>query len=187
MKNYYIVIAVVLLVFSGGFYFYDIGASDNIGVKAFANREKLKKEETIIQTVTESTVKIVVYVTGEVKHIGLYEMDEGSRLYDVVKSAGGFTDDADRESINLARFVFDGEQIDIPKQGDEVVKGNSKVSINSGDVKSLCSLRGIGEGRANDIIKYREKNGPFKRLEDIMKVKGIKKNLFNKIKDDITL
>lgn len=60
-----------------------------------------------------------------------------------------------------------------------------RVDINSAGIKELTGLNGIGEKRAKDIIEYREKNGPFKRIEDIMKVKGIKDGIFNKIKDDI--
>lgn len=60
-----------------------------------------------------------------------------------------------------------------------------RVDINTAGIKELTGLNGIGEKRAKDIIEYREKNGPFNRIEDIMKVKGIKDGIFNKIRDDI--
>ena len=60
-----------------------------------------------------------------------------------------------------------------------------RVDINTAGIKELTGLNGIGEKRAKDIIEYREKNGPFTRIEDIMKIKGIKDGIFNKIRDDI--
>jgi competence protein ComEA len=64
---------------------------------------------------------------------------------------------------------------------------SSKVNINTANVSELDTLPGIGEATAADIIQYREKHGPFKRIEDIMKVTGIKENKYNKIKDVITI
>ncbi len=61
-----------------------------------------------------------------------------------------------------------------------------KVSINSSSLEELMTLSGIGEAKAKDIISYRETNGPFERIEDIMNVSGIGENLFAKIKEDIT-
>ncbi len=98
-------------------------------------------------------------------------------------------------AVNLARFLFDGEQIhiyskaalDLSPDGNKMGTRAGKVSINTGDIEALSSLKGIGESRAQDIIDFRKENGPFKKLEDIMQVKGIKDSLFKKIKDDIVL
>ncbi len=176
MKSYYAIVGVAVLLFSFALYF--CTGEDDISVK--------KEPEKIIETSTKVD-KIVVYLTGEVKDVGIYELDDGSRLYQLIDMAGGFKEGADVERVNLARFIFDGEQIHIYNKLREDADINTKVSINKADIKALSSLKGIGEGKADDIINYRRNNGPFKKLEDIMKVKGIKKSLFNKIKDDICL
>ena len=137
---------------------------------------------------------IVVYVTGAVKVPDVYEVNEHSRLHEVIEIAGGFEKDASKESLNLARFVFDGEKIYVPLVTD-TAKGTSpngqsqkeKISINQGSVQELMTLTGIGETKAEAIISYRKINGPFQRIEDIMKVNGIKDAMYNKIKDDIVI
>lgn len=63
----------------------------------------------------------------------------------------------------------------------------SKININTADAESLMSLKGIGAVKADAIIEYRRQNGPFKSIEEIMNVKGIKKATFEKIKDSITV
>ncbi len=176
MKSYYVIVAAVVMIFSLALYFY----SDDGEVAVSDDSNEL------IETTLKSE-KIIIYLTGEVKDVGIYEVDEGSRLYELIEMAGGFTQEADLDSVNLARYVFDGEQIHISNKSNPNSQVNTKVSINKGDISALSTLKGIGEGKAEDIIAYREKNGPFKKLEDIMKVRGIKKSLFNKIKDDICL
>lgn len=176
MKSYYVIVAAVVIIFS-------------IFIYSYSDREEVslaKEPQEIVET-TVKTEKILVYLTGEVKDVGIYELDEGARLFELIDMAGGFTKDADKERVNLARYIFDGEQIHIYNKSEGEIEVNPKVSINKGDIKALSTLRGIGEGKAEDIINYRKKHGPFKKLEDIMKVKGIKKALFNKIKDDICL
>lgn len=137
---------------------------------------------------------IVVYVTGAVKAPDVYEVKEHSRLHEVIEMAGGFEGDASKETLNLARFVFDGEMIYVPLVTDSATatrnNGDSysnKVSINQGSVQELMTLTGIGETKAEAIIAYRKINGPFQRIEDIMKVNGIKDAMYNKIKDDIVI
>lgn len=180
----------------------------------------------------ESDVTIVVYVCGAVNCSGVYELSEGSRIADAVEAAGGFSDEADSQYLNLAMIVSDGMKIQVPtmeetrqlkesKDQDTASKdsegpddqfvvtsegeavdtnkvasedsvsgaesGNGLVNINTATVEELCSLSGIGESRANAIITYREQNGPFQSIEDIMKVSGIKDKVFEQIKDRITV
>lgn len=181
----------------------------------------------------ESDVTIVVYVCGAVNCSGVYELSEGSRIADAVEAAGGFSDEADSQYLNLAMIVSDGMKIQVPtvdevrqlkesgdcdltsgtlaggEQGDQFVlnsdgeavdtnksvttdSGNASdtsglVNINTATVEELCTLSGIGESRANAIITYREQNGPFQSIEDIMKVSGIKDKVFEQIKDRITV
>lgn len=137
---------------------------------------------------------IVVYVTGAVREPGIYEVPEGFRLHQVIDMAGGFTEEADDGYLNLARFIFDGEMIDVPYQrdgtsenGQQSSEAFSKISINRAGVEELMTLTGIGASKAEAIIDYRETNGPFQKIEDIMNVNGIKEAMYEKIKDDIVL
>lgn len=145
----------------------------------------------------------VVHVCGEVVNPGIYELPAGSRIYEAVKAAGGFTENASEESVNLASPIEDGVQIRIyskeeaetlaagaaPFDGFEA-SGEGKepvVNLNTATKEELMTLSGIGESRAEDIIRYREENGGFQNIEDIMKVSGIKDAAFQKIKDRITV
>lgn len=147
-----------------------------------------------------------VYICGAVMNPGVYELGAGSRLYEVVELAGGLTDEADQTSLNLARQVTDGEQVVILTREETakleaegkyvpgqlasdaaVMSASSLVNINTATLSELTSVSGIGETRAQAIIAYREANGSFGCIEDIMKVDGIKEGLFAKIKDQITI
>lgn len=146
---------------------------------------------------------IVVYVCGAVKQPGVYTLQPGSRINDVVGAAGGLTEDAAAAAVNLAEKLDDADMIYIPTEeeaaSEDLSEGNggsvtggmaavtSLVNINTADVYVLCSLPGIGESKARDIITYREKNGAFQKKEDIMKVSGIKTNLYAKICDLISV
>ena len=153
----------------------------------------------------ESGSGIFVYICGEVRYPGVYELPPRSRVVDAIEEAGGFTDEADLTAVNQARFLSDGEMLTIMAMGDlpagrdlsggdgtpGTAAGQSEnehsgpVNINTADASELMTLRGIGEAKAADIIAYREENGPFRSIEEIMKVSGIKSAAFNKIKDDI--
>ncbi len=122
------------------------------------------------------------YVTGAVRHPGLYTIEEGDRLADLIDLAGGITEDADMQAVNLAVRVNDQDHWTVPKLGEPtVVPSNAvsieptsgKVDINTADAKLLETLPGIGESRAQAIIRYREEHGPFKRIDDIVAVQGI--------------
>lgn len=151
-------------------------------------------EASNTETVLAEEPTIVIYVTGAVNEPDVYEVKEHSRLHEVIDMAGGFKETASREYLNLARFVFDGEMIHVPEVVDGSVKSivdegsyADKVSINQGTVEELMTLTGIGETKAEAIVAYRQTNGPFQRIEEIMKVNGIKEAMYNKIKDDIVI
>lgn len=138
--------------------------------------------------------EIYVYICGAVENAGVYKVSGGSRLYEVVELAGGFTDEADETCLNLAREVTDGEQLVIrTKQEMEALEAaqiaakSGLVNINTASVAELTTISGIGESRAQAIIAYRDANGGFKSIEDIKNVDGIKDGLFSKIKDKITV
>lgn len=147
---------------------------------------------------------VYVYIFGEVAAPGVYELSEDSRIYEAVDAAGGFTENAARESVNLASKVSDGMQITIYNKeeaaslpagsgsavgntGQGGTSGSGLVNLNTATKEELMTLKGIGEAKAEDIIRYREKSGGFKKIEDIMKISGIKEAGFQKIKDNITV
>lgn len=164
-----------------------------------------------VQETVEEPKELYVHVCGAVENPGVYVLPEGSRVVDAVTAAGGALTEACEEALNQALAVTDGMQVYVPTQeeaeesrewmhtGD--VSGQSgsadggmlsagtgsegKVNINTADVNQLCTLPGIGESRAASIVAYREEQGAFSAVEDIMKVSGIKDAAFAKIKDKI--
>lgn len=161
----------------------------------------------------EAVECIMVHVCGAVKKSGVYELREGSRVIDAVNIAGGLLEQAASDYVNLAAFVSDGDKVWIPTveevekilaerkevsyittfdqngviRGDSNPKGTDKININTADKELLCSLPGIGSTRAESIITYREQNGGFHSIEDIMNVSGIKESSFQKIKEYISI
>lgn len=151
---------------------------------------------------TSEATLICVYVCGEVNRPDVYELEAGSRIYQAVELAGGLTADAVAEAVNMAQPLEDGMKLYIPDEeaaarqaaeqpvqmagqaaGPEAVR----ININTASREQLMTLKGIGEARAGDIIAYREQNGGFQTIEDIMKVPGIKEAAFQKIKENITV
>ncbi|MBO5241290.1 MAG: helix-hairpin-helix domain-containing protein [Lachnospiraceae bacterium] len=146
---------------------------------------------------------IYVQVTGAVKQPGVYELPKGARVFEAIEKAGGMTEDAKAESINQALEVSDGDMIVLYTQqewqqmqagtgADEPAQSASsgseddgRININTASLEQLCGISGIGQSRAQSIITYREQNGAFGSIEEIMKVSGIKEGLFQKIKDKI--
>jgi competence protein ComEA len=131
---------------------------------------------------------------------GVYELEEGSRIFQAVEVAGGFTENAAADSLNMAEPVKDGMELKVPDKEEAKVlldqalysgtgssEGRRKVNLNTADKGQLMTLRGVGEAKADDIIRYRESHGGFQKIEDIMKISGIKEAAFLKIKDDITV
>ena len=138
--------------------------------------------------------EICVYVCGAVRNPGVVEVPSGSRAADALAAAGGFGEGAAREAVNLADWVTDGQMLYFPTEEEDREAGAEKaeaeagiVNINTADKAALCTLPGIGESRARDIISYREANGSFESCEDIMKVPGIKTAAYEKIRDKITV
>lgn len=158
---------------------------------------------------TAQPARLSVHVVGEVANPGLYEVDAGSRVQAAIDAAGGFTNDANQGSVNLAREIVDGEQIVVASKNASAagasgagsagtassgtsVSGASGasgglVNINTADIAGLSSLSGIGEATAKKIIADREKNGPFKTTKDITRVSGIGDKKYEAIKDSITV
>ncbi len=162
-----------------------------------------KEEESGKEDTPDGEIR--VYVCGAVRHPDVYTVSSGSRVKDAVDAAGGLGDDAAGEYVNLAAVLTDGVRVYIPclddvkevditqideekSQKNTSISGNTsngKVDINHADQTTLMTLPGIGQSKADKIIAYRESNGAFSSIEDIMLVGGIKEGLFDKVKDRI--
>lgn len=170
---------------------YNNGTENNI-VEVMQNETKDLSEEKLIEN-----IEIVVDICGEVINPGVIKLKEGDRVVDAVNAAGGLLENADRKKINMARLLQDGEQIIIPQIGEsleaeEVMMNVSstsgaKININRASQAELEALNGIGEVLSQRIIQYRESSGPFRNIEDIMKVSGIGTKKFDSIKDQISI
>jgi len=173
----------------------------------FGNQKEVDEEQTVSEKsagettgIPEETVQ--VYICGAVASPGVYTLPGGSRVVQAVEAAGGFLPDAEEKILNLARKIEDGEQITVwtreeaenmeitetPQQntgGTEQASGSGKVNLNTAGKEELMTLSGIGESRADAIIAYREANGPFGSIEEIMNIEGIKGKMFEKIRGSI--
>ena len=170
-------------------------------------------------TDTVQAQKIYVHICGAVVNPGVYELDEGSRVFEGIDAAGGFSEDAYEDYVNQAGRLSDGERLIIPtieeieeakadgtykdiwaaqtvsagtvnSGGEETAVSSNMtgmVNINTATESELGSISGIGAGKAAAIVKYRQENGSFASIEDIMKVSGIKEGTYEKIKDKITV
>lgn len=166
--------------------------------------EAVEESEAVVTTVlaekTEesTTLETVIFVDikGEVKKPGVYQMKAGDRVKDAIDAAGGLTVEADSQKVNLAQRVEDQMVIVVPKVGEEAeaipagttnkeAAKEGKVNINTATVEELKTLKGVGEKKAEAIIEYRKKNGSFKTKEDLMKVRGIGKKLFESFEERI--
>lgn len=145
---------------------------------------------------TKETGSCFVYVCGAVVNPGVYELPENSRVYEAVAMAGGMTEDAGTEAVNQAEIVTDGQMLRIPTiaevlavqedaSGDSGATDDGLLNINQAEVADFMTLPGIGQSKAEALVKYREEHGKFSSIEEIMNVDGIKEGVFNKIKDSI--
>lgn len=139
-----------------------------------------------------------VYVCGAVKNPGVYLFTSSARVCDVIKAAGGFTEDAAVTSVNQAEKVTDGQMLEILTETEYLAKrqaeqqevqaaesDDGRIDLNQASLEELMTLPGIGQTKAAGIIAYREKMGGFSSVEEVMQVEGIKEGVFNRMKDNI--
>ena len=141
--------------------------------------------------------KIIIHVAGAVQKSGVYHLCEGDRVIDAIAIAGGASEEADLDALNLAQPIIDGQRVWVPKVGEQgegpqstnydQSSDSGKVNINTGDTNQLQKLNGIGPAMAQRIIDYRANNGPFKQIEDIKQVSGIGDKRFEQLKEHITV
>ena len=187
-------------------------ANSTQGAIVAENPQHTQEDKTIEQPVDDHKIKeaspqMMVHVDGAVKTPGLYALQMvNPRVNDAIQIAGGLTEDANSQDINLASPVEDGQKIYIPRKGEEAppeilqpdqnkVTSNKQtnkqsdkktvVDINRATVEEFTKLKGVGEGLAKRIVADRQKNGPFKTTEDLMRVSGIGQKKFDQLKDNI--
>ncbi len=174
---------------------------------SFPDHSKIQQSEKSAQPeASEQEVAaedIVVDIKGAVYKEGVYKLAKGSRITDLIELAGGLTEQADKNAINLAEKLSDEKVIYVAKLGENisVIKEPSsetqsasadhqkpeKVHLNRASLADLQRISGIGAKRAQDIIDVRESLGGFKSLEDLRKVPGIGAKTLEKLKHDISL
>lgn len=150
--------------------------------------------ETAASQETSSDL-IPIYLVGAVSCPGIYQVERGSYLYQLVQTAGGLTADAALEQINLALRLDENQLIRLPTREEAAAdpaavllsagadSGNPLVDINQADLEDFDGLPGIGPATARAIVEYRNSKGHFQQIEELMKVPGIKASRFNALKD----
>lgn len=189
LKQICLIIAIIL----AGFFLYHSIYSDN-----FKDTEPLFLESTTVPD-SELSAPIIIHVKGEVLNPGVYEIKGDFRLKDAIDAAGGLTENADKDALNLAMFINDGDEIIIPSKGsasfaskssNTIVNSSSsengtmRVNINTATAEQLSKLPGIGLSLAEQIIQYRTYI-KFTAKEDIKNVPGIGNSKYDKIRDYI--
>lgn len=211
--------------------------SDNVGIVSLEKKASSSNQTISKNKNSSKTTKVFVDIKGAIVRPGVYELEKGKRVIDVVSMAGGLSDEADTTLINLAKkiedemvvIIYTKDQIKEAKKKDllsttikdscvcpkiendaclnnnnnsnksstssksttksskETATSTDKININTASLDELQKISGIGESKAQAIIKYREENGNFNKIDDIMNVSGIGEALYEKIKDNITV
>ena len=180
------------------------------GMMASPTKEKVMVTNAVNTTRVEEATTMMpqncyVDIKGEVLRPGVYEFSCESRIQEVIKKAGGFTEEADETKINLAQKISDQMQIIVPnlhsKQEGGVAEGNSEkgnssnttpsnskqgtVNINTATLEELQTIKGIGKKKAEAILQYRKEYGAFRTKEDLLQVKGIGKKALEAIESQV--
>lgn len=168
------------------------GYTDGPSKRDLPQEGQESRSESDPAVLAENDRLICVHVCGQVCRPGVVMLPKGSRAWEAVEAAGGLADEAWEAAVNLAAVLGDGEKLYIPAMGEAVAKeacetDGGLVNLNTADAGRLQILPGIGESRAADILSYREKNGVFRSVEEIMQVAGIKESTYEKIRDLITV
>ena len=181
----------------------DLASKNNLEILETGNFQQNISAETADES-------IVVHLAGAVKNAGVYKLDKNDRLVDLIKAAGGLTENADLTQINLAEKLYDGQKLIVAdksknkdlkkfsnsslKSTEEIVTGSYTISnnssllnINQANQSQLEELSGIGPSKAAAIIKYRDENSYFSSKEDLLKISGIGEKTLENIRDEIVL
>ncbi len=157
-------------------------------------------------TVEEDARPKVMYtdIKGSVKEPGIYSFSSEERVYDVLKRAGGLLEEADSDRINFSAKIEDQQVLYIPAVGEEPPEHlnqsaspegkqstadtePSKININTASPSELQQIPGIGSVKAQEIIRFREENGSFQKVEDLQEISGIGEKTIEKLKNFVTI
>lgn len=143
----------------------------------WATRPSLPEPTSLVSTAGEAGPEavagtVVVDVAGAVGAPGLVELEAGARVAEALEAAGGATDEAELDQLNLARRVTDGEQIRVPRVGEPPVE-SALINVNTATASELDALPGIGPVLADRIVADRDANGPYTSLDDLARVSGV--------------
>ncbi|MGH9117390.1 MAG: ComEA family DNA-binding protein [Acidimicrobiales bacterium] len=152
-------------------------------------------------TTTSGPATVLVHAAGAVVNPGVYELDQGSRVADLVAEAGGAAPEADLNRVNLAAPVEDGQQIYVPKVGesppaavdddgdaaDAGTGADGPIDINTAPIDLLDELPGVGPAIAQAIVSYREEHGPFGSVEGLLDVPGIGEAKLAQLRELVTV
>ena len=187
--------ALPVTVVAAVFIFWIVGLNkDETIVEEIDNGKNISEEKNFDSELkNEEKIKIYADISGCVEKPGVYEVEEGTRIFQLIEKAGGLTKDADIEGLNRAEIVSDGQKIVIYPVGEGQesentgVSSSGKININTADASQLQTISGIGPVTAEKIVEYRKTNGRFSSIEDIKNVSGIGDKAFEKIRENITI
>ena len=189
-----IVVMAIIVITTIGLYIYKTSKEEEyMYYEESIEANEITNEENVIQEET-----ITVHITGEIKYPGVVVLKNGDRIVDAIEAAGGETENADLDRVNLAYVLNDGDKIYIPNKNEEEEKSNIitteneigqekkvTININTATLEELIKLPGIGEATANKIIEYRKQNGKFQNIEELKNVPGIGNSKFENLKNEI--
>lgn len=188
-KDKIIIIILVAVLTGVGFY------KSNSSIEE-PEQNLLQFANTNVDETSEKPKEVYVHIDGEVVNPGLYKLTTDDRVNDLLVLAGGATDKASLKDVNLAKRLEDEMKIYIPSK-DEIVSNEvlgqsglssstGKINLNTASKDELKTLPGIGDSRADEIIRYRENTG-FSKIEDIKNISGIGDKTYEKLKDLISV
>ncbi len=209
LKEYWkIMLLVVCALIAGGIFYIFTNSpksAENLSVENLSSSSTKSSLSKFNSSSEKNKNEIMVDLKGAVAKPNVYQISSDERLVDLIRQAGGFTDQADQKSINLSAKLKDEEVIYVPKVGESSssestdsptissvsnqisTTSSPKININKADLTELQKLTGIGQKKAQDIIDFRMKNGDFKSIEDLGKVSGFGDKTLEKLKDEISI
>lgn len=187
-KNVIKIAAVIVCIIVAFVFFGEKGEKQEIVIDEQQSSEVSEMED-------EPEIKLFVDISGQVKNPGVYQVEEGTRLFQLIELAGGLNASADINGLNQAEIITDGQKIIIPKEGEvatlpsltDTGAGQGLVNINQADSIALQEIPGVGPSTAEKIINYRTEHGRFKSIEEIKNVNGIGEKTYEKMKSKITV
>ncbi|MGF6375520.1 competence protein ComEA [Clostridiales Family XIII bacterium PM5-7] len=187
-KNVIKIAAVIVCIIVAFVFFGEKGEKQEIVIDEQQSSEVSEMED-------EPELKLFVDISGQVKNPGVYQVEEGTRLFQLIELAGGLNATADINGLNQAEIITDGQKIIIPKEGEvatlpsitDTGAGQGLVNINQADSIALQEIPGVGPSTAEKIINYRNEHGRFKSIEEIKNVNGIGEKTYEKMKSKITV